>query len=62
MADKKATRDHTSPGRRHLAPETYATIEQLVANGLTDIEIADRVGCASKTVARWRWGHGATRR
>jgi DNA-binding NarL/FixJ family response regulator len=55
VAFRNATRDHVSPGRRHLAPEDWKAIEQLVANGLTDVEVAERVGCSSKTVARWRW-------
>ncbi len=55
MTYRNAVRDHVSPGTRHLADSDWVTIDLLVAYGLTDIEIAERVGCSSKTVARWRW-------
>jgi len=33
----------------------YALMNAFYMQGMSDLQIAEQVGCADKTVARWRW-------
>jgi hypothetical protein len=58
MAYSNAKREWKAPGNRHLDAADYKTIEKLYSEKWMDREIAHKVGCSSKTVARWRWTNG----
>jgi hypothetical protein len=58
VAYSNSRREWRAPGKRHLTAEDYAMIAALYAECLIDREVAQKVGCSSKTVARWRWTNG----
>lgn len=41
--------------KRPLTDSDWAEVARLYGEAKTDLEIATAVGCASKTIARWRW-------
>lgn len=61
MTYKNASRPEAQ-SKTPLTDADWAEVERLYGEGELDITIAARVGCSSKTIARWRWANGLERR